>query len=67
MAPGVLAEMEERAVYTLTGVIEIGGVRYEPQQMMDLRPEDDVTVVAHSGVRLMILGGAVMDSPRYIL
>jgi redox-sensitive bicupin YhaK (pirin superfamily) len=31
-----------------------------------LRPGDDVTVTAVDEVRLMLLGGAVMDGPRYI-
>jgi hypothetical protein len=57
---------EERAVYGLGGVVEIGGVRYEPQQMMVLRPGDDVTLRAHGEVRLMVLGGAAMDGPRYV-
>lgn len=63
---GIPATTEERAIYTLKGQIEIGGVRFAPQQMLVLRPGDDVTVVAHDDVRLMILGGAVMDGPRYI-
>lgn len=71
MRPGakfsVPAEVDERAVYPLNGVVEIGGVRYEPQQMLVLRGGDDVTVMAHGEVRMMILGGAVMDGPRYIL
>lgn len=63
---GIPATTEERAIYTLVGHIEIGGVRFPPQQMLVLRPGDDVTVVAQDEVRLMILGGAVMDGPRYI-
>lgn len=63
---GIPATTEERAIYTLVGHIEIGGVRFPPQQMLILRPGDDVTVVAHGDVRLMVLGGAVMDGPRYI-
>lgn len=57
---------EERAIYVLTGTIEIGGVTYEPEQMMVLRPGEDVTILAHTNAHLMILGGAVMDGPRYI-
>ncbi len=57
---------EERALYVLDGQIEIGGVRYEPQQMMVLRPGDDVVVEAKSFVRMMLLGGATMDGPRHI-
>ncbi|HMP38268.1 MAG TPA: pirin family protein [Phycisphaerales bacterium] len=63
---GIPATTEERAIYTLVGRIEVGGVRFPPQQMLVLRPGDDVTVVAQDDVRLMILGGAVMDGPRYI-
>lgn len=57
---------EERAIYVLQGQIEIGGVVYAPEQMMVLRPGENVTIKAISDVRLMILGGAVMDGPRYI-
>lgn len=57
---------EERAIYVLQGEIEIGGVNYEPQKMMVLRPGDDVIVKANSNVRMMLLGGATMDGPRHI-
>lgn len=57
---------EERALYVLNGKIEIGGVAYAPQQMMVLRPGDEVIVKALSPVRMMLLGGAAMDGPRYI-
>lgn len=57
---------EERALYVLSGQIEIGGVTYQPQQMMVLRPGDTVTIKALSSVHMMLLGGAAMDSKRYI-
>lgn len=57
---------EERAIYVLKGRIEIGGVVYDPGQMMVLRPGDDVVVTALEEVHMMVLGGAVMDGPRYI-
>ena len=57
---------EERALYVLNGRIEIGGVAYDPQQMLVLRPGDEVIVKALSPVRMMLLGGAAMDGPRYI-
>lgn len=59
-------ETEERAVYVLSGEIEIGGVAYAPQQMLVLRPKDDVQIRALQPVRLMLLGGAAMDGPRFI-
>jgi len=60
------ATTEERAVYTLAGVVEIGGAAYGPQQMLVLAPGENVTVTARDDARLMILGGAVLDGPRYI-
>ena len=57
---------EERALYVLNGAIEIGGVQYKAQQMMVLNPGDDIVVKALEPLRLMILGGATMDSKRYI-
>ena len=57
---------EERAIYSVMGDIEIGGVKYPPEQMMVLKPGVDVVVKALTPVRMMLLGGATMDSPRYI-
>lgn len=57
---------EERAVYVLNGRIEISQMTYDPQQMMVLRPGDDITLRALDDVRIMLLGGAAMDGPRYI-
>lgn len=58
--------VEERAVYVLSGDIDIGGTVYPPRRMLVLAPGKPVTVKALSPVRLMLLGGAVMDGPRYI-
>ncbi len=60
------ATTEERAIYTLTGTIIIDGTEYPSGQMLVLRPGKDVTVQGKSAGQLMILGGAVMDGPRYI-
>ncbi|MTI09943.1 pirin family protein [Curvivirga aplysinae] len=57
---------EERAIYVVEGLIEIAGVSYEPQQMLVLRPGDEVVINAQTSVRMMLLGGAAMDGPRYI-
>ncbi len=59
-------DTEERAVYVVSGTIEISGTVYDPEQMMVLRPGETVTVMAKTPVRMMLLGGAVMDGPRYI-
>lgn len=63
----VPATTEERALYPISGRIEISGAAYDPQQMLVLRPGDTVSITALDAVRLMILGGAAMDGPRYIL
>ena len=57
---------EERALYTVTGEIEVAGDRFEPGQLLVLRPGDAVTVTATSSARFMLFGGAPMDGPRYI-
>lgn len=60
------SETEERALYVLSGDIMMGGIVYQPRQMLILRPRDEVTITATTPVRMMLLGGATMDSPRYI-
>lgn len=60
------AGTEERALYTVGGQIEIGGVSYPAGQMMVLREGDSITLKALGTVRIMLLGGATMDGPRHI-
>jgi hypothetical protein len=57
---------EERAVYVLWGDLEIVHICYDPQQMMVLRPGESITMYAKTEVRMILLGGAPMDGPRYI-
>ena len=57
---------EERAIYVLDGEIEIAGVKYPPLQMYVLQSGSEVIIRSLGTVRLMLLGGAVMDGPRYI-
>ena len=61
------AEHEERAIYTVEGVVEIAGDRFGPSQLLVFRPGDRITVRAADGpARFMVLGGAPMDGPRHI-
>lgn len=62
----ILKATEERAIYGMSGQIEIGGTVYDAQQMMVLHPGKDVVIRAVNDARIMVLGGAVMDGPRYI-
>jgi len=55
---------EERALYTISGEMEIAGDRFPQGQLLVLRPGDAITVKATSTARFMVFGGAPMGSPR---
>jgi redox-sensitive bicupin YhaK (pirin superfamily) len=57
---------EERALYLISGEIEIAGDRFEAGRLLVLRPGDAITVTAVTDARLVLLGGATMDGPRHI-
>ncbi|MBD0417196.1 pirin family protein [Oryzicola mucosus] len=58
---------EDRGVYIVEGSILVAGQDFEAGQMMVFRPGDRITVAAgERGARLMILGGATFNGPRYI-
>ncbi|MEM6492454.1 MAG: pirin family protein [Pseudomonadota bacterium] len=59
--------VEDRAIYILSGAIEIGGDRHEAGRLLVLREGDALAIRAVDGpARVMLLGGAVMDGPRRI-
>ncbi len=58
-------EHEDRAVYLLSGEIEIAGDRFEPGSLLVLHP-GTAAVRALTDVRLLVLGGATMDGSRHI-
>ncbi|MEM1360210.1 MAG: pirin family protein [Pseudomonadota bacterium] len=58
---------EDRGVYVSQGSIKVGSDEFEMGQMMVFRPGDKVSLHAGpAGARLMLLGGATMEGPRYI-
>ena len=57
---------EERALYIVSGAIEIAGDRFEAGSLLVLRPGDSITVRALEASRVMLLGGEPMDGPRHI-
>ena len=58
---------EDRGIYVTGGSIEISGQEFEVGQMMVFRPGDRISVRAgEKGARLMALGGATLNGPRYI-
>lgn len=58
--------IEERAIFTVRGTVEICGVRYDAGHMLVLHPHDNVIVSALDDCHFMVLGGATMDGPRHI-
>ena len=71
LAPGAAVPMpdehEERAAYLVEGEVEVAGVRFEAGRMLLFRAGDTVSLRAGAdGARLLLLGGAVMDGPRYL-
>jgi redox-sensitive bicupin YhaK (pirin superfamily) len=59
-------DAEERAVYVVSGEIEVAGDRFEAAKLLVFRPGDRITVTATSPARLAVFGGAAMDGPRHI-
>jgi len=57
---------EERAVYVITGEIDIGGVAFGPEKLLVLKPGDTIAVRAIRDTRFVVVGGAAMDGPRHI-
>ena len=58
---------EDRGVYILDGEVTCAGQVFEAGRMLVFRPGDRVSVKAGPlGARVMLLGGATMDGPRFI-
>lgn len=60
------ADYDERALYILSGEIEIAGDRFPAGQLLVFRPGDRLTIRAVEDARFALLGGEPMDGPRYI-
>lgn len=71
LAPGARVPMpdehEERAAYVVTGKVSVAGTAFEAGRMLVFRAGDALALTAGpEGARLLLLGGAVMDGPRYM-
>jgi redox-sensitive bicupin YhaK (pirin superfamily) len=71
MTPGARLPLpddhEDRGLYITEGSVSVAGQEFAAGQMMVFRPGDKITVAAGSqGARLMLLGGATLEGPRYI-
>jgi len=60
------AETEERAIYLVSGEVDIAGDRFEAGRLLVFKPGDHITVTALTPARLAVVGGAAMDGPRHI-
>jgi redox-sensitive bicupin YhaK (pirin superfamily) len=59
-------DQEERAIYVVEGEVDIAGETFEGPRLLVFHPGDRITVRATRPARLMLLGGAALDGPRYI-
>lgn len=71
LAPGARLPLpdghEERGAYVVRGSVEVAGVAFGSGRMLVFRPGDSLALTAGpDGARLLMLGGAVMDGPRYL-
>ncbi|WP_198374391.1 pirin family protein [Neoroseomonas rubea] len=71
LAPGARlplpAQHEERGAYVVQGAVTVAGSVFEAGRMLVFRAGDALALEAGPlGARLLMLGGAVMDGPRYM-
>ncbi len=72
LAPGARVPLpdahEERAAYVMEGEVEVAGERFAAGRMLVFRKGDGLALTASgpAGARLLLLGGAAMDGPRYL-
>ncbi|MDP9570133.1 UNVERIFIED_ORG: redox-sensitive bicupin YhaK (pirin superfamily) [Agrobacterium larrymoorei] len=61
------ADHEERAIYILSGSLEVAGDVFAADQLLAFRAGDDITLKGGvDGCHLMLFGGAALNSRRYI-
>ena len=59
-------DYEERAIYIVSGEIEIAGDRFTGPKLLVFRPGDRIAVRAVTASHIAILGGAALEGPRHI-
>ncbi|MCU4654260.1 pirin family protein [Roseibacterium sp. SDUM158016] len=58
---------EDRGAYVVQGAVTVAGQEFGAGRMMVFRPGDRVSMTAGpGGARVMLLGGATLEGPRYI-
>ena len=70
LAPGAVlpldADYDERAVFIVSGEVDIAGQTFGRGRLLVFRPGDRISILATSNTRLMLVGGEPMDGPRHI-
>ncbi len=70
LAPGAIMPLDpdydERAIYVVSGEIDIAGDTFGAGRLLIFRPGDRISILALSHARLMLVGGDPMDGPRHI-
>ncbi len=70
LAPGAVLPLDpdydERAVFVVSGNIDITGDTFGPGRLLIFKPGDRISILATDQSRLILLGGEPMDGPRHI-
>ena len=59
-------EHEERAIYLLSGSVDIAGETFAAPVLLAFRPGDAITITAATAARFIMLGGEPLDGPRHL-
>ncbi len=70
LSPGSILPLDpdydERAIYIVSGKIDIAGDEFGAGQLLVFKPGDRISILAIDQSRVMIVGGEPMDGPRNI-
>jgi len=70
LSPGSILPLDpdydERAIYIVSGKIDIAGEEFGAGQLLVFKPGDRISILAIDQARVMIVGGEPMDGPRNI-
>lgn len=57
---------QDRALYIRRGVVECDGSLFESGQLLVIKPDSEVSLLAQSDTHLLLLGGEPLDEPRHM-
>ena len=60
------ADIEERAIYILSGIIDIDGDTFGPHQLIVFKPGEVIRIRSSEESHCVLLGGDSIGSKRYI-